>query len=186
MRGSPRLTLPGGPGTRGWRAQRPRIEPNIFLKKVNKMICNDILLYSQIGAQNNCHQRLHPATDRSRCRDTQPNIRQTLEILWKRRRKEGLRTPQEHGPQNQLTRAHNSSETEPIIRESIQVWPRSFEYILQLCSLVFLWDSKKWEQGLSLIFDSFAWFGALFLLLGCLDMRACAQSSCCDNNGLDL
>jgi hypothetical protein len=27
-RGSPALTLPGGPGTRSWITQRPRIEPN--------------------------------------------------------------------------------------------------------------------------------------------------------------
>ncbi|CAO2602799.1 hypothetical protein LEMLEM_LOCUS11404 [Lemmus lemmus] len=28
MRGSPSLPLPGGPGTRGWMAQRSRREPN--------------------------------------------------------------------------------------------------------------------------------------------------------------
>jgi hypothetical protein len=44
----PPLTLAGGPETRGWIAQRPRIKPNMTSreKKVNKMIPNDTLLYS--------------------------------------------------------------------------------------------------------------------------------------------
>ena len=33
MTGSPSLTLPGGPGLRGWRAQRPRKEPNLTGKR---------------------------------------------------------------------------------------------------------------------------------------------------------
>lgn len=46
MRGSPPLTLPGGPWSRGWIGQKPMIHPNTTRKKVNDMIPNDTLLHS--------------------------------------------------------------------------------------------------------------------------------------------
>ena len=52
-RGIPHSTLPVWPGTIGWISQGPRIEPNMTgerKKKINEMIANDILLYSQTGA----------------------------------------------------------------------------------------------------------------------------------------
>jgi hypothetical protein len=41
-RGSICLTLSGESGTRGWIAQRPRIDSNMFEKNVNEMIPNGI------------------------------------------------------------------------------------------------------------------------------------------------
>jgi hypothetical protein len=46
MRGSPPLTLLGGPGPRDWSVQKPRIEQNTSDKEVNEMMPNDILIYS--------------------------------------------------------------------------------------------------------------------------------------------
>jgi hypothetical protein len=50
------------------------MEPNTIGKKkeVNEMI---FLLYSYISAYLDYHQRQCPATERSRCRDPQPDTR---------------------------------------------------------------------------------------------------------------
>jgi hypothetical protein len=58
-------------------------------------------------------ERLHPAVDGNRCRDSQPNIRQSSGSLVKEwriglREPEGSRTPQDL--QNQLPWAHGGSQ----------------------------------------------------------------------------
>ena len=53
----------GYTGDTAWRARTQRLygpalgQAQIRMKKVNEMIPNNNLLYSQIGAQPNCHQR---------------------------------------------------------------------------------------------------------------------------------
>ena len=61
-------------------AQWPRVEPktDFFLKNVIKMVPNDILLWSRIGAQLRSSEGLHPAADGSRCGDPQPDISWSL------------------------------------------------------------------------------------------------------------
>lgn len=90
IRGNPHLTLPGGPRTRGWVTQRPWLNTTDKTKQaskqvnkrkptnVNEMISNGILLCFWTGAELQSPGRLHQATDGSRCRDQQPNNRQSL------------------------------------------------------------------------------------------------------------
>lgn len=66
-------------GTGDWMAQRSRVEPNMTTsrKKVNVMVPNDILIYSQIGVYPGVSERLHPATVWNRCTEPQPDIMQS-------------------------------------------------------------------------------------------------------------
>jgi len=67
--------LPGVTEPGGWIAQRPRIESNMIGKKVNEMILNDILPYSDWCIVQLSSERLYAAIDGNRCRHSQPNIR---------------------------------------------------------------------------------------------------------------
>lgn len=85
-------------------------------KKVNEMISND--RYSSLLIAQLSSKRLPPATEGSRNRDPLPNIRQISaeERDEELQETEGLRTRQEHSPQNQLSRAHRGSKTKATIR----------------------------------------------------------------------
>ena len=64
MSGRPPLILAGGAGTRGYTAQRPRIEPNMIGGKITEVISNNTLLL----VDKNVAERLHLANDGSRYR----------------------------------------------------------------------------------------------------------------------
>ena len=57
-------------------------------------------------------EEFHSVTYGSRYRDPHPNIEQCSENRkgWIAGAREGLRTPKEYGPSNQLSRAHGSSQ----------------------------------------------------------------------------
>ena len=65
-------------------------------------------------------ERLHPATDGKRCRDPQPDIRQSQRILWKRGRKDcgaSVIKDTTRKPTASITWAHGGSATELTTRE---------------------------------------------------------------------
>lgn len=91
-------------------------------------------------------------------------------VLRKRERKD-CRSQNSQGhqentaTQNQLSRTHRGSQRLKWETELIRVWARSSAYMLQLCSSGLLWDSQKWEWGMS---DSFAFIWGSFSPTGCL------------------
>ena len=94
------------------------------------MIPNDILLYSYISAYTITIRDAFSSN-----RDTQPNISQSLrnrmvEEEEKGLKLEGSRTPEEHCPQNQLSRAHVGSQRLKPQLEPTWVCARSSAYML--------------------------------------------------------
>lgn len=70
------LTLPETPDPTSCVMHRPRIEPSqLEEKKVNVMVLHDILLYSVIDVQPNCHQKGFIQQLMGIDTDPQPNIR---------------------------------------------------------------------------------------------------------------
>lgn len=102
----------------------------------------------------------------SRWRASQPHISRSSESPLEE--SEGSRTLQEHVPYSPhwwgLKWAHRD-------QGPVWIWPRSSEYMLWLCSSVFLCDSEQWEQGLSPTL--LPTFRTLSLLVGCLVQPWC-------------
>ena len=124
------------PDTRGWIVQRSRIEPNITgEEKVNEMIPNDILLYSQISAQPICHQRgvIQQLMEADARLVAKHQARRSLGGEWVVGTR-GWRRPQEHGPQNQLSRAHRGSQR--LCQQSQTLYGPELGLVVQLSVLV--------------------------------------------------
>jgi hypothetical protein len=96
----------------------------------------------------------------SRCRDPQPNTRQSQENPHRRGRSQivgsrGLRTPGEEGPQNQLSRAHRGSQR--------LKWQTQTLYGSNLGPLHIPYGCVAWcpcgttNSGMESISNSFAW-----------------------------
>lgn len=88
---------------------------------------------------------------------------------------EWSRTPQEHGPENGLTRTQVGSQR---WGSSVWVWLRSSAFMIWLCSLGFLWDFYQWEWELSLFCLTLGLFFSYWLALSSLDVRICVWSYC--------
>ena len=111
------------------------------------MIPNDILLFSYIITQLRIFfsETLHPATDGSRFRDPQPQMRQTSGNPVGDG-EEGLSEPEDPRTTRENTQSTDQGswelmKTKMPTRELVWDQHGSSAYVLQLCGLVFFWDS---------------------------------------------
>ena len=81
-------------------------------------------------------ERPHPATDRNRYRDPQPNARSSSVNPVEEGRKDCRRQWGQENTQN--LGSQGLTETELTTREPVWDQPRSSAYMLQMCNLVFL------------------------------------------------
>lgn len=137
-RGSLPLKLLGGPGNRGWRSQTPKMESNTTYhwgEKVNKMILNDIQLYSlhsiiiiwevslsnwwkQMETHNQTSSRAQRSWIETKDCRSQGGGGRIVGVITRKTTKSTYLGSQ------QLT------ETEPIIRQSTWFWARPSAYML--------------------------------------------------------
>jgi len=161
------------PGTRGWIAQRLRIELNTTGQKLCEWIDSSeysatLLDWCLIILSS---ERLYPAMDMSRYWDPHPNIRQNLETQPKMGSKNcrSQRDPGHHENTAQELSDQGTqgfTETETANTDAVWIWTRFSAYMLRLCNLVFLWDSQQWDWAVSLTY--LPSLGTLLCLLGCL------------------
>ena len=106
---------------------------------------------SLVKSSSNRPERLYPvAKERHSLNQTlggAPGVLRGRRSKRRRRRDQRNERGQRHTrrtmPMSQLTR-------DSEVRKPVKVRPRISAYMLWLSSLVFLWDSQQWEQGLSL------------------------------------
>ena len=179
-RGAPE-TLLGGPGARGWIAQRPRIEPNTTGKKnqsINQSInqsmkwCLMIFCYTHQMVPNPVVTREASLSNwwKQMQRPTVKHLDGAREILWKRGRKEcrsqrGQRQHKKTHKNNKpgLIGIHKDWTTNQGACVGLTYIIYIYVTFVQLCLLMGLLT-----VGIGAVSDSVACLWDPFLLLGCL------------------
>jgi len=108
-------------------------------------------LLNEIQVSYNCHLRgFYPATDGNRCKDPQPNIRQSLGKPVEEEEVE-LKEPERSRNIKKYTKANNLGpwgvQSLSSQAESTHGTDLCLRTYVKLCILVFMWDSSGQEQG---------------------------------------